>query len=251
MRNIRLILRYDGSRYHGWQKHEGVEGTIQGKIEQVLFRMSGKPIEVIGSGRTDAGVHALAQTANFYYEGEEPPDWIKDYLNRYLPEDIAVMAACEAPARFHSRFSAVQKTYEYRVYVGTEKPVFDRRYLWTPDKLSGFDEERMKKAAAYLVGEHDFLAFCGNKNFKKSSVRRIERVEVISDGEVLRLRFTGSGFLQNMVRILTGTLLEVGAGLRTPESVAEALAKRDRSLAGFTAPAKGLTLISVEYGVEN
>lgn len=247
MRNIRLVLSYDGSRYHGWQKHESVEGTIQGKIEQVLFRMSGKPVEVIGSGRTDAGVHALAQTANFYYEGEESPDQIKDCLNRYLPEDIAVRSAEEAPVRFHSRFNAVRKTYEYRVYVGTEKPVFDRKYVWTPDKLSGFDLERMKAAASYLVGEHDFLAFCGNRNFKKSSVRRIERAEAVSDGEILRLIFTGSGFLQNMVRILTGTLLEVGAGLRTPESVAEALAKRDRSLTGFMAPAKGLTLMSVEY----
>lgn len=247
MRNIRLILQYDGSRYHGWQRHEGIEGTIQGKVEQVLLRMAGKPVEVIGSGRTDAGVHALAQTANFYYEGGEEPAQIKDYLNRYLPEDIAVLSAEEVPARFHSRFSAVRKTYEYRVYVGAEKPVFDRKYIWTPDKLSGFDVERMRAAASYLVGEHDFLAFCGNKNFKKSSVRRIEQAEVMLDGEVLLLFFTGSGFLQNMVRILTGTLLEVGAGLRTPESVEEALVKKDRSLAGFMAPAKGLTLISVEY----
>ncbi|MCI8513917.1 MAG: tRNA pseudouridine(38-40) synthase TruA [Lachnospiraceae bacterium] len=246
-RNIRLILQYDGSRYHGWQKHDGVCNTIQGRIEQVLERMGGKPVELVGSGRTDAGVHARAQTANFYYEGEETPARIKDYLNRYLPEDIGVLSAEEVPMRFHSRFGAIRKTYEYRVYVGAEKPVFDRKYIWTPDKLSGFDVGNMRAAAVYLVGEHDFLAFCGNRNFKKSSVRRIERAEVTSDGTILHFRFTGSGFLQNMVRILTGTLLEVGAGLRTPESVAEALAKKDRSLAGFMAPAKGLTLISVEY----
>jgi tRNA pseudouridine38-40 synthase len=247
MRNIKLVLQYDGSRYHGWQKHEAIDNTIQGKIEQVLSRMAGEPVELTGSGRTDAGVHAQAQTANFHYAGNETTAQIKEYLNRYLPEDIGVLSAEEVPPRFHSRFSAQRKTYEYRVYVGNEKPVFDRKYVWTPDQISGFNTEKMRRAAACLIGEHDFLAFCGNKNFKKSSVRRIEKIEILTEGDILKLRFTGNGFLQNMVRILTGTLLEAGAGLRTPESVAQALAAKDRRLAGFMAPAKGLTLMSVDY----
>lgn len=249
MRNIKLILRYDGSRYHGWQKQKGMDPalTIQGRVEQVLERMCGAPVELIGSGRTDAGVHAMAQTANFHYAGIMSPAEIQDYLNAYLPEDIGVFGAEEVPERFHSRFAAVAKTYEYRVYVGREKPVFERKYIWTPDQLSGFDVDRMRRAAAFLEGEHDFMAFCGNKNFKKSSVRRIDAIRIGEAEDVLTFSYTGSGFLQNMVRILTGTLLEVGAGLREPETMPEILASRTHTRAGFMAPAKGLMLKSVQY----
>lgn len=249
MRNIKLVVQYDGSRYHGWQKQKGMDpaGTIQGRIEQVLARMSGETIEVIGSGRTDAGVHAAAQVANFHYAGEMTTTQIKDYLNAYLPEDIGILSAEEVSERFHSRFNAVRKTYEYRVYVGTEKPVFARKYIWTPDQMSGFDVKRMRQAAGYLIGEHDFMAFCGNKNFKKSAVRRIEEIRIEEADGILTFSYTGNGFLQNMVRILTGTLLEVGCGMREPESMPGVLASRTHVEAGFMAPAKGLMLRKVEY----
>ncbi len=249
MRNIRLIVQYDGSRYHGWQRQKGEDlaWTIQGRLEQVLTRMSGEAVEIIGSGRTDAGVHAAAQVANFHYAGDMSPAQIKAYLNAYLPEDIGVLAADEVSERFHSRLNAASKTYEYRVYVGQTKPIFARKYVWVPDQMAGFDVEKMRAAAGHLVGEHDFMAFCGNKNFKKSAVRRIDEIRMEEEDDVLTFSYTGNGFLQNMVRILTGTLLEVGCGLRTPESVRDTLASCSRGAAGFMAPAKGLMLKCVKY----
>ena len=245
--NYRIVVSYDGTRYNGWQKQKITEDTIQGKLETLLSRMAGKEVTVQGSGRTDAGVHALAQTANFRMETELSEQELMDAINGYLPEDIAVLSLKTASERFHSRYNAIAKTYEYRLYIGNAKPVMDRKYVWQPEEKP--DLERMRTAAAYVLGEHDFKSFCGNKKMKKPTVRRIDRIEVeeIPERQEAVLRFTGNGFLQNMVRILTGTLVECGQGKREPEQMREILEAKDRSAAGMTAPAKGLSLVRVDY----
>ena len=245
--NYRIVVSYDGTRYNGWQKQKTTEDTIQGKLETLLSRMAGKEVTVQGSGRTDAGVHALAQTANFRMETELSDQELMDAINGYLPEDIAVLSLKTASERFHSRYNAISKTYEYRLYIGNAKPVMDRKYVWQPEEKP--DLERMRTAAAYVLGEHDFKSFCGNKKMKKPTVRRIDRIEVeeIPERQEAVLRFTGNGFLQNMVRILTGTLVECGQGKREPEQMREILEAKDRSAAGMTAPAKGLSLVRVDY----
>lgn len=245
--NYRIVVSYDGTRYNGWQKQKTTEDTIQGKLETLLSRMAGKEVTVQGSGRTDAGVHALAQTANFRMETELSEQELMDVINGYLPEDIAVLSLKTASERFHSRYNAIAKTYEYRLYIGNAKPVMDRKYVWQPEEKP--DLERMRTAAAYVLGEHDFKSFCGNKKMKKPTVRRIDRIEVeeIPERQEAVLRFTGNGFLQNMVRILTGTLVECGQGKREPEQMREILEAKDRSAAGMTAPAKGLSLVRVDY----
>ena len=211
--NFRLTLKYDGTRYNGWQRQGNTANTIQGRLEDVLGKMCGTDVELAGSGRTDAGVHAMAQTANFKADIDMTPEDVKAYLNRYLPEDIAVTDVDIMPERFHSRLNARKKTYLYRIYTGDSKPVFDRKYIFVPDEARrGLDVAAMKKAAGYLLGEHDFRSFCGNKNMKKSTVREIYSIDFATENDELKIYFTGNGFLQNMVRIITGTLLEIGEG---------------------------------------
>lgn len=247
-RNIKITLQYDGSRYDGWQKQGNTDKTIQGKLEQILEKMAGQPVEVHGSGRTDAGVHAWGQVANFHLpascSGMSAKE-VKIYLNRYLPDDIAVVSAQEAGARFHSRLNAVSKTYCYRIETAAKKDVFERRYVYGLGEA--LDVAAMKRAAAYLTGEHDFKAFCSLKRMKKSTVRNLVAVDFSMQGSVCEIRFRGNGFLYNMVRILTGTLIEIGLHKRTLESVEETLDSRERSQAGFTAPPEGLFLEKVEY----
>lgn len=240
----RLTLCYEGSRYHGWEKKAG-QDTIQGKLEAVLERLCGAPVRVDGAGRTDAGVHALGMVASTHLTTRLTPDALRDYLNRYLPEDICVTELREAAPRFHARLNAVGKTYRYTCWVGPGKPVFDRRTVLVLDERP--DLGAMRAAAALLVGEHDFRSFCGNPRMKKSTVRRLDALTVERAGSYLRFTVTGSGFLMHMVRILVGTLLEVGCGRRAPESMVEVLAARQRAAAGPTAPAKGLCLMEVYY----
>jgi tRNA pseudouridine38-40 synthase len=249
MRNIKLTLCYEGTRYSGWQRQKNTENTIQGKLEWLIGQITGESVEVHGSGRTDAGVHALSQVANVKVPSEIEPDELMERLNELLPEDIAVTAAKEADERFHARLSAVRKTYQYRIYMGDAKPVFDRKLVTVFDELPLLDIEAMREAAGYLLGVHDFTSFCGNPSFKKSAVRRIEALEIVENeaGDELVVRITGDGFLQNMVRITVGTLLEVGKGVIKPEEIKEILAAKDRKMAGPMAPAKGLTLVRVEY----
>ena len=244
MRNLRLDICYDGSRYRGWQRLPGKDDTIQGKLEACLSRILGEPIEISGSGRTDAGVHAKHQIANFHCDSSLPAEEILEQLRRYLPEDIGIHSCKDASPRFHARLNAKEKTYCYRIW-NSEKPcVFDRRYVAVmPEAL---DLESMKLAAVHLCGEHDFSAFCGNAKMKKSTVRFIRSIEIHRIGEEVRLEFTGNGFLHNMVRILTGTLVEVGRGERSPDSVLELFGSK-RAEAGFLAPAKGLCLEEVMY----
>ena len=247
VKNYKMTISYDGTRYNGWQRQKNVETTIQGKLEQILFRLSGKEISVDGSGRTDAGVHALGQVANFRLDTGLTEGELLSYFNQYLPDDIAVLSLKTASERFHSRLSATGKTYCYRIYTGNAKPVFDRKYMWQVD--GSLDAERMKRAASFLLGQHDFRSFCGNKHMNKSTIRRIDSItiEELDGGRELRLTFKGSGFLQNMVRILTGTLVECGLGDREPEEIQEILEAKDRSRAGQTAPSMGLTLMEVNY----
>ncbi len=244
MRNLRLDICYDGTRYRGWQRLPGVNNTIQGKLETALSRILGEPVTVAGSGRTDAGVHALGQVASFRCESELPAAEILSQLRRYLPEDIGIYSCQEAPPRFHARLSARGKTYRYRIWNSEAPCVFQRRYVTViPGTL---DVGAMRRAAGYLVGEHDFSAFCGNPKMKKSTIRRLDAVRIQTVGEEIRIQATGNGFLYNMMRILVGTLVETGMGLRTPESVRTLFGAR-REAAGRLMPPEGLCLMEVVY----
>lgn len=254
MKNIKLTLCYEGTRYSGWQKQKNTENTIQGKLERLIGQITGEEVEVHGSGRTDAGVHARSQVANVKVQSGIEPAELMDRLNKLLPEDIAVTGAQEADERFHARLSVVRKTYQYRIYIGNAKPVFDRRFVAELERLlaegrTRLDIQAMREAAGYLLGVHDFTSLCGNPSFKKSAVRRIDSLEIMENeaGDELTIRITGDGFLQNMVRITVGTLLEVGKGAMRPEEIKEILAAKDRKAAGPMAPAKGLMLVGVEY----
>ena len=244
-KNYKFIISYDGSRFYGWEHQPNTPMTIQGKLESVLGQMVDEEVEVTGAGRTDAGVHAQAMVANARLETEMDEEEIRDYMNRYLPDDICIREVRIASDRFHSRYNAIGKTYRYTCYVDAVKPVFDRKYVYVPEQRP--DVERMREAAEYLMGTHDFASFCSNPRMKKSTVRKVDQIDIRRKGPYLTFTYHGTGFLQHMVRILTGTLLEVGYGKRTPESMEELLEAKKRALAGFTAPAKGLCLIKVDY----
>lgn len=245
MRNLKLILTYDGTRYRGWQRLSGEENTIQGKLETTLSRILGEPVEVSGSGRTDAGAHALGQVASFHCQNPMPCPALLEALRSYLPEDIGVLSCEEAAPRFHARLNATGKTYLYRVWNSPEPCVFDRRYVYRMEEP--LDLSAMERAASMLLGTHDFLSFCSNKHFKKPSLRTISSLTIRRQGPEVRFTVTGDGFLYNMVRILVGTLLEVGTGRRSPEEIPQILAARNRAAAGYTVPAAGLFLTEVTY----
>lgn len=244
MKNYKLTICYDGSRYHGWERKKNVD-TIEGKLTDVLSRMCGTEVKVIGAGRTDAGVHAKAMTANVHMDTAYSVEEISSYLNRYLPDDISVENVTEASERFHARYNATGKWYRYTCYIGKSKPVFERKYVTMME--NGMNIEAMQEAARYLMGEHDFKSFCGNSKMKKSTIRNVDRITITQKGDFLYFDFHGNGFLQNMVRILTGTILEVGYGRRKPAQMIEILDALDRSKAGPTAPAQGLCLMKVDY----
>ncbi len=245
--NYKIILQYEGTRYNGWQKQGNTENTIQGRLETVLFKMTGKQIEIHGSGRTDAGVHAMGQVANFHLPEYRKPEQITAYLNQYLPEDIAVLQTEQAPERFHSRLSAVGKVYRYQIRTWQKKDVFQRRFQYGFGKPLNVDA--MKKAAGFLCGTHDFKSFCGNPKMKKSTIRTIRSVHVEQAPEngTVTFTFEGNGFLQYMARIMSGTLIETGSGERLPEELPRILEAKNRQMAGFTAPPEGLCLMEVQY----
>ncbi len=243
--NYAFVVSYDGTRYDGWQRQARTEATIQGKLEKALATLTGEAVQVIGAGRTDAGVHAKGQRANVHLSSDVSPEELSEKLNRLLPDDIAVSAMRVASDRFHSRFLAKEKWYRYRIRTGAAKDVFSRRYVWqlgTP-----LDTEAMRRAVTFLEGTHDFTSFCGNAHLKKSAVRTIKQISLSEEAGELILDFYGNGFLQNMVRILVGTLVEIGEGKRDAAAIPEILATRDRKEAGFTAPATGLCLMEVRY----
>lgn len=247
MKNFKMIIQYEGTRYQGWQRQDSTGNTIQGKFEAILAKMTGlDAVQVDGSGRTDAGVHALGQVANFKINTELSAEEVMDYINQYLPEDIGVISVREVPERFHSRLNAKGKTYRYRIWNSKLPCVFERRYVYElPQRL---DLDEMNAAAGYFVGTHDFKAFTSNKKSKKSTVRTIDEIRIEKIGNEVVITYSGDGFLYHMVRILTGTLIEVGLGQRTPESMAELLqTNAARDLSGALAPAKGLCLVEVRY----
>jgi tRNA pseudouridine38-40 synthase len=243
-RNIALTIQYNGARFDGWQRQGNTDKTIQSRLEAVLSRMTGHPVELHGSGRTDAGVHAAAQIANFHTDCDLPCPDIMRYVNQYLPRDIAVTDVREAAPRFHARLSATGKRYRYRCRISPVPDVFARPFVW--ELCRELDIGEMHRAAGMLVGQHDFAAFCGRK-IKKSTVRNLRSIEISEAGGEVVLDFEGDGFLYHMVRILTGTLVEVGLGERCADDMPALLAGRDRSHCGTLAPAEGLCLMEVTY----
>lgn len=253
MDNYKIIVKYDGTRYKGWQIQNSTSDTIQGKLTDILNKLTGQQVDVIGSGRTDAGVHAKGQVANFHatLPSEMSEKDLLLYINKYLPMDIAVTSLKKVNDRFHARFSAKSKSYLYRIYVSPVSDPFEHKYVYTYLDQT-LDILAMQEAANYLTGCHDFKSFCGNKKMKKSTERTIFSIDISEkyDQDILKeidIVYTGDGFLQNMVRILTGTLMEVGTGKIGAVQIPQILEAFDREQAGFTAPAQGLTLLEVNY----
>ncbi|WZL72567.1 tRNA pseudouridine(38-40) synthase TruA [Clostridiaceae bacterium 35-E11] len=245
MRNIRLVIQYDGTRYKGWQRLGDNDHTIQAKIESVLSKMTGETIEIIGSGRTDAGVHALGQVTNFRTNSSMSIQEIQDYCYRYLPEDIVIKSVKEAGDKFHARYNATRKKYIYKIWNHLYHDPFNRKYITHITEPLNID--LMKEAADALVGLHDFTSFTTAKSKKKSMVREIYAIDIMKNGNNIEMLFQGNGFLHNMIRIIVGTLIEVGLGRIEVKEVKAILHKKDRKAAGATAPPQGLFLYDVDY----
>ena len=244
MRNIRLDICYDGTRYKGWQRLANSDNTIQGKLERTLSRILGEQIEISGSGRTDAGTHAMGQVANFHCNSTMEAGEILRALRMYLPEDIGIYSCKNVSPRFHARLNAKTKTYRYRVWNSTDPCVFERKFVYVhPENL---DLAAIQCASQLFLGEHDFSAFCANKHMKKSTNRYIERFSVSRKGNEIVFEVTGNGFLHHMVRIMVGTLLEVGRGERSAETI-PMLFGAPRAESGELIPACGLCLMEVTY----
>ena len=247
MKRIKLTVAYDGTAYHGWQlQPNGV--TIEEVLNKALTGLLKEPIAVIGASRTDSGVHARGNVAVFDTESRIPADKICFALNQRLPEDIRIQASEEVPLSFHPRKANCTKTYEYKIL--NRKISMPLERLYSHFCYFDLDVEKMKKAAAFLVGEHDFKSFCTVRTQTEETVRTIYSLDVSKDGDMITIRISGSGFLYNMVRIITGTLVKVGIGVYPPEHMEEILEARDRSAAGPTIPAVGLTLVSLDYEKE-
>ena len=243
--NYRCIIQYDGTNYEGWQKQNRTEETVQGKFEKALLKVTGEEVAVIGAGRTDSGVHALGQTANFHLKTSWACHDLETALNEELPDTVNIEKLEKTDDRFHSRFDAVRKKYRYRIRTGPHKNVFERRFVWQYGKP--LDTEAMKKGAAYLAGRHDFTAFCGNKKMKKSKVRTVESVTIEIKGDEMSVIFVGDGFVRGMVRIMTVTFVEIGGEKRRAEDTPFIFTFLSRKRAVFPAPPQGLILESVSY----
>ncbi len=245
MHNYKLTIQYDGGRYKGWQKLGNGENTIQDKLEHVLSELAGQEIELIGCSRTDAGVHALAQTANVKLDKSFSCEEIMSYANRYLPQDISVTEVTKVPENFHARYHAADKTYLYKIWNKEYSNPFQRKYSMNiSEKL---DMAAMQKASEYFLGTHDFTAFSNAKSKKKSMQRTIYSITIEKEGGMLSIRIRGDGFLYNMVRWMVGTLVEAGSGRIKPEEVTEIMEARDRSRTGNLADACGLYLERITY----
>lgn len=243
-KRVRLVVAYDGTNYHGWQlQNNGI--TIESELNRCLTELLREPIQVIGASRTDSGVHALGNVAVFDTVNPMPAEKISYALNQRLPEDIRIQKSEEVASDWHPRHCESRKTYEYRIY-RAEFPMPVKR-LYSYFTYRSLDAKLMQQAAKYLEGEHDFKSFCQTGAQVESTVRTVYSCEVEEQGAELVIRVCGSGFLYNMVRIIAGTLMEVGMGKRTPESMEDVLAAGDRSAAGPTAPAHGLMLMRYEY----
>jgi len=246
MRNIKLIIEYDGTNYCGWQTQENGP-SIQESIEAALMKLTGEAIRINGSGRTDAGVHARGQVANFFTSSTIPGNKFSYALNNLLPEDIVIKASSEAEADFHARFSALGKKYSYHIINSKFPSALYRNYAYHINYCERLDISRLEKAARAFVGTYDFAGFMAAGSKVKDTVRTIYELSVEAEGEMLRLSYKGSGFLYNMVRIITGTLLYAGIGRIDPGSIKEIILSKDRDRAGITVPPCGLYLEEVYY----
>ena len=247
MKRVRMVVAYDGTAYRGWQlQPNGI--TIEQVLNRELTALLKEPISVIGASRTDSGVHARGNVAVFDTENRMPADKICFALNQRLPEDIRVQSSEEVPADWHPRKANCTKTYEYKVL--NRKISMPLERLYAHFCYFNLDLDKMREAAAYLVGEHDFKSFCTVRTQAEETVRTIYSLDITKQDDMITIRISGSGFLYNMVRIIAGTLLQVGMGAYLPEHVEEILDARDRQAAGRTAPARGLTLVSMEYQQE-
>lgn len=244
MKRVKLTVAYDGTNYHGWQVQPN-GNTIEAELNRHLSELLGEEIRVTGASRTDAGVHALGNVAVFDTAARMPAEKISYAMNTRLPADIRIQESCEVAPDFHPRFRAAVKTYEYRI--------LNRRFPDPTKRLYSYfyyyplDVERMRAAAAYLVGEHDFQSFCTMKPEMENTVRRIYSLDIEKERDVILLRVTGNGFLYNMVRIIAGTLIRVGGGFFSPEDMQTILEGKNRKLAGETARPEGLTLVEIRY----
>jgi len=244
MRKIKLILEYEGTAYLGWQRQpQGM--TVQQALEEAIERVTGEAARVIGASRTDSGAHARGQTAHFPTNWPHTAGSLQKALNAVLPADIVVLAAEDAPDDFHARFSARSKLYEYTIWNDPVRPAIERRLCWHVRRP--LDLERMRTAARFLTGTHDFAAFESSGASSRSTVRTVTRAEWRRDGKKLVFEIEGNGFLYNMVRAMVGTLVEIGRGRMPPEAMPEILLSRDRRRAGPGAPARGLCLVRVDY----
>ncbi len=247
MKRIKLTIAYDGTNYCGWQvQPNGI--TVEEVLNRALQKLTGEEIFVIGASRTDSGVHALGNVAVFDTDTTIPAEKIAMALNQRLPEDIVITRSEEVPSDFHPRYCDCSKTYEYHI-LNTQIPVPTKR-LTNYFVSYTLDLEKMRQAAAYLVGEHDFVSFCNVRTDVENTVRTIYALDILQDGEEITIRITGNGFLYNMVRIIVGTLIRVGRGFYEPEKVQEILQAKDRKVAGVTAPAHGLMLVEINYEQE-
>jgi tRNA pseudouridine38-40 synthase len=246
IRNIKMVLAYDGAGFHGWQRQPNMR-TVQGCLETAVARIVRHPIAIIGAGRTDAGVHARGQTANFLTTCAIPTHSLFRAIGARIPMDMTIEDLREAPLPFHAQFSALRKRYRYRIFAASRRPVgsLAQRYayhFWHP-----LDVDRLRAAAAVLVGTHDFTSFASKGNERIHNVRRITQLEVSRHEQEIRFDVEGTGFLYNQVRNMVGTLLEIGRGHWPVERMAEILAARDRSTAGHSAPAHGLCMMWILY----
>ncbi len=244
MRRIKLVVAYDGTAYQGWQIQPGAP-TIEGELNKALTSLLKEEIQVIGASRTDSGVHALCNVAVFDTGARIPAEKISYALNRYLPEDIKIQNSVEVAADFHPRRCNSQKTYEYRI-LNREFSLPTKR-LYAHFTYVPLDVEKMKQAARFLLGEHDFKSFCSVASTAETTIRTVYQLTVEKKEDEIVIQICGSGFLYNMVRIIVGTLMEAGRGNLAPEQMAEILAAKDRQAAGPTAPANGLTLVKYEF----
>ena len=244
MKRIKLTIAYDGTNYCGWQvQPNGI--TVEEVVNKALKKLTGEDIQVIGASRTDSGVHALGNVAVFDTRTTIPPERISYALNQRLPEDIVIVKSEEVAEDFHPRYCDCSKTYEYHI-LNTRIPIPTKRltnYFVSYD----LDVEKMRKAAGYLIGEHDFVSFCNVRTDVEDTVRTVTEIETLKDGEEITIRISGNGFLYNMVRIIVGTLIRVGRGFYEPEKVKEILEAKDRKAAGVTAPPHGLILAEIRY----
>ena len=244
MRRIKLIVAYDGTDYCGWQiQPNGI--TVEEVLNRALFRLTGEEIRVIGASRTDAGVHARGNIAVLDTASTIPAERFAYAVNPLLPEDIVVVKSEEVPQDWHPRYQNSVKTYEYRILNREMPDPLKRKYTWHVS--FPLDIDKMREAAEHLKGQHDFRSFCSVHTAVKTTVRTIYTLDIVKSGDEIIIRISGNGFLYNMVRIIAGTLAEVGRGFRTPEDVRDLLTAKEREQAGATAPPQGLTLIRIEY----